>query len=360
MACNGNIPSPTQPTAESTILLAEPTDTTTPTLTPIPTNTAVPTPTLPPTDTPEPSPTPTIPPTPVPLTIEQPASYATVVAGNELEVSGHLQPDTADFLNITLVIAAKQIFTGTASVANGVWHTTLPIPTSVTGQGQLTVQNPTNSETAQVDVVLLPDPDDSGITLDRPYDGETAVSGYTLFLEGRVRQPVNDTITLSVSIDNCTTYIAAQNLTVSGGAWYAALVLPPQFIGPACVVVTTGEPKTAEWREARTLITILPPEEAGQLLVMGNPLGTAFQTGQTATIYGVAVNALNNQVRVVVALDDGQRTLLASDLATVGAFGYWEVALPLPANYSGFALIIVSTGEGDTYTELTTTTTITP
>ncbi len=364
VAC-GQVPAPSPEaaeTAEVAVILAEPTLTPTASLTPTPTLTPEPTiaPTFTPTAAPTETPTPT--PTAVPLTISQPANNSTLELGSELLLSGQIQPERVETLVFTLEVAALPVVTGTIPVDtnSGLWQTMLGIPLEVTGAGQLMVQTADGSQTATVAVDLVPDGDATGLTLTRPLTGETAVAGHILFLEGRVRGPVDDTITFGVLIDNCTTYIAGQTLSVTGGAWRGVLILPLEFSGPACAVATTGSKEGEVWREARAAFTILSPDDpASTLLTIGNPIGTMLHAGQPAVIYGLAVHAPDNQVRVVIALDNGQRTVLAEGVAVVDGFGYWEIALNLPAQ-TGAAVIVVSMGQGETYTELTATTTIAP
>ena len=61
---------------------------------------------------------------------------------------------------------------------------------------------------------------DSQIRFHQPHDGETAVSGYPVFFEGEVTNAINDSVTVGVLIDNCTTWAARQSFMVAGsGQW---------------------------------------------------------------------------------------------------------------------------------------------
>lgn len=366
VACSQEVPAQETVTPQATattevaILVAEPTHTPTPT--PTPTLTATPEPSFTPTQTPmvEPTATATVKPTAVPLTILQPNEGSDVELGHELLISGQIQPGNAETLDFVIEVVALPVLTGTIPVdtTTGEWQTHVMIPLQVNGPGQLTVQTPDGDEVAQVMIDMVPDGDESGLTLTRPFPGDILVAGYTVFLEGRVRQPVNDTIAFGILIDNCTTYVAGQILTVTGGAWRGVLTLPQESSGPACAVASTGVTGEETWRESRVPLTILETgDPAATMLVVGNSVGFSFQAGQTATVYGLAVHSPDNQVRVVIALDDG--TVLAEGIALVDIFGYWEIDLALPGQ-TGTAVVAVSMGEGDTYKELLTATTITP
>lgn len=379
VACNLDQMPDATPTAS--VLLPSATPTNTPPLTDSPTPTAEPTasptaepeptatvlePTLEPTATIEPTETTPSEPIQISLDIYQPAADDEVTVGSQLVIRGQAQPANDNNLSLRLEVVSRTIFTGTVSVddPSGTWTTTITVPHNVTGPGQLIVSAP-SGETAVVPLRLLPDPNLPGLTLRRPGPGDPAVAGYTLFFEGRALEPINDTVRIGVMIDDCTIAVVVQDITVSGGPWRGLLNLPPDITGPACAVAFTGSGSFSapegEWREARLPITILSSAEPEALgISLGNPSGTTFQAGQTAELFGVAVNALNNEVYVAVMLDDGQGMILAEGITTVDAFGFWEIDLPLPADRTGPAVILVTIGQGDSRYEIRVPTTVTP
>jgi hypothetical protein len=368
----------TTPTLEATLPPAPPLETavtatpTTATITaePTATQTAEPTPTatpdvtLPPTVTAEPSPTQTTAPATTLLSVNQPFDDTEVVVGSELMVGGRAQPGAGE-LFLRLQVVSRDIFTGTVLIeADGTWATAVTVPHHVTGPAELVVTSPLG-EVVIVPLRLLPDPDMPGLTLRRPGPEDRPVAGYTLFFEGRALEPHNDTIRIGVLVEECTLLAVAQDITVSGGPWRGLLNLPPDVTGAACAVAYTGAGSISapegEWREARLPITILSSADAEALSIsLGNPLGATFQAGQTAELFGVAVNALNNEVFVALILDDGQGTVLAEGVTTVDAFGFWEIDLLLPEDATGPALVWVRIGEGDSQYEIHIPTAVTP
>lgn len=348
-----------------------------PTLEPIETPTAAPEPTDKPTMTPTPqvSPTATASPTPTStatevaepvLTIERPEDGAEVVAGDEITVSGHVQPAPDEALLLAVEVAARSVASGSAEVNadTGRWQTTLSVSPHVTGPARLIASPENSDETAVIDLEILPDEDadNPGLTLRRPGENDTAVAGYALFFEGRARKPIDDTITISVLTDDCTNVLTSESFRLQGGTWRGLLILPPDVAGPACAVATTGTVGEGDWREARIPITILTSDNTeATSLTLGSPSDNrTFQAGQAAHIFGVAVNAPNDEVHVVVTLDNAEGTVLAEGTAMVDAFGYWEIELPFPEDASGPATITASMGEGSNHVEFRTSTTITP
>jgi hypothetical protein len=324
------------------------------------------TPPVEPTETEEPEPTATATAVNAPLVIDEPVEDREVVVGRELVVSGRAQAGMTDSLVLRLQVAARNLVTDTVSVTTaGAWEVAVMIPPQITGPAQLSVQTQDGEETATVALEILPDPDTPGISLKRPAEEDVAVAGYGLFFEGRVREPIDRTVTIGLLTNDCTSLDASQSFAVTGGVWFGFLVLPPDFTGPACAVAYTGEEMPislaeGEWRAAWRPITVLSSaNEQAASITLGHPAGTTFKAGQTARLFGVAVNAPNNEVRVTVILDEGQN-VLAEGIAPVDAFGFWEIELPLPAGDTGPAAVTVSMGSGNSYIEYRATTVINP
>ena len=370
IACSGTTPPATRAEVTAPTPLPEPTATWTPEPTLTPTSTSQPEPTATASPTPLPTTIPTLSPTPtrtagVTLTIEQPADRAEVVAGDEITVSGRVQPAPEGELLLAVEVAARNVASGSVRVEadSGRWQATLTLSRHVTGPARLIVSPENSDETAAIDLEILPDEgaDNPGLTLKRPGEHDTAVAGYTLFFGGRVRNPIDNTVTISVMTDDCTTLATSQSFTLVGGAWHGLLILPPDVTGPACAVATTGTVGEGEWREARLPITILTSDNEEALsLTLGSPSDNrTFRAGQPAEIFGVAINAPDDTVHVVVNLDNAAGTLLAEGTAEVDAFGYWALQLPLPEDVTGPAIITASMGEGNNHVEFRTSTTIT-
>jgi len=301
----------------------------------------------------------------VTLIIEQPAGSAEVVAGEELTVSGQVEPAPEGELLLAVEVASRNVASGSATVDadTGRWQATLAVSRHVTGPARLIVSPESSDETVTLDLEILPDEDadNPGLTLRRPGEHDTAVAGYSLFFGGRARNPIDNTVTISVMINECTTVATSQSFTLVGGAWHGLLILPPDVTGPACAVATTGTVGEDEWREARLPITILTSDnEEAYSLTLGSPSDNrTFRAGQAAQIFGVAINAPDDRVHVVVNRDNADGTLLAEGTAEVDNFGYWALQLPLPEDVTGPAIITASMGQGNNHIEFRTSTTIT-
>ncbi|MBK9051497.1 MAG: hypothetical protein IPL78_11435 [Chloroflexi bacterium] len=204
----------------------------------------------------------------------------------------------------------------------------------VTGNARVVAS--TDAENAMVDVNLLPGNDPGGtiIRLDRPAAGDTLVSGRAAFFEGTALEVVNDTLTIAILADNCGTVAAAQSFTVNGGEWRGFMILPQELSGPACAVVYTGTPGTPEWRQTQVSVVLLTPDEAGASRIeLGNPAFETYAAGETITLFGVAVNAPDNEIQLTASI--GGTVILPATAVAVDAFGYWEIELTIPAGSSG-------------------------
>lgn len=335
----------TEPTATPTI---EPPATATAETIPSPSAepTAEPTATTPsePTNTPEP--------VNVPLTISQPVAGSDVAVESDLTVSGQVSPAAAALVNITLQAGPTALVTGTAQVdpSSGAWLTTLAVPPFVTGNARVIAS--TEAENAMVDINLLPSnaPGGTILRLARPAVGDTLVSGRAAFFEGTALEVINETITIAILGDNCGTVAAAQSFTVNGGEWRGFIILPQDLSGPACAVVYTGTPGTAEWRQTQVSVVLLTPDEAGASRIeLGNPAFETYTAGETITLFGLAVNAPDNEIQLTASM--GGTVILPATAVAVDDFGYWEIELTLPAGSSGSMTITASMGgEGEMIT----------
>ncbi len=331
-----------EPTATATTEPAASTATSEPTIQPSPTTEPTATFTPEPTETPE----------PLGLTISQPISGSELPVGADLTVSGVVAPTAAAMVNLSLQAGPTILITGTATVDSntGAWLTTLAVPPSVTGITRLTAS--TDSELATVDITLLPGDNPTGavLTLTRPTAGTTLVSGFTAFFEGTADDVVDGKITIAVFGDNCTTVAAAQSFTIGGGEWRGVLILPQAISGSACAAVYTGTPGTPTWRQTQIPLVLLNEGETGaNRIELGNPAFATYAPGTTITLFGVAVNAPDDEIQVAAALDG--TTVLTTTTVAVDTFGYWELELTLPAGESGPLTVTASMEpEGETIT----------
>lgn len=341
----------TTETPEATMgVVVEPTNTAVPTATSEPTATTAPEATV--TTEPTPLPEPTVEPTAEPiatdepaatsepvvvaLAIGQPVAGSTVPVATDLTVSGQVSPDAAATVYVVLQAGVTELVTGTAVVDSntGAWLTTLAVPVAVTGSAQIIVT--TETESAMVDIILLPgsDPEGTILRLDRPAAGDTLVAGYASFFEGSALEVVGETITIAILSDNCGTVAASQSFTIAGGEWRGFIILPQALSGPACAVVSTGASGTPEWRQTIVPIVLLTADETGASRIeLGNPSFEAYTAGGTITLFGMAVNAPDGEIQIGASL--GDTTVLPLTVVEVDTFGYWELEVVLPAGQSG-------------------------
>ncbi len=286
----------------------------------------------------------------VPLSLFYPSPNGQVRTGRPMRVEGFTNPGGVTTLRVSLRVGANELASETFfSEENGSWAGELPVPYSVEGWATLTV-NKANEEISSR-VLLVRDPEEvvSGAAVDmtRPSDGHTAVSGYTMFYEGRVTNPISDTVSIGILIDNCTTFVARYSFTVAspGGSWNGSVVLPRDLRGEACAVAYTGEYGQSEWREVQTPILITDEsDEAAPRLDVASLFRQNYAQGETVYIYGAAVGT--DQVTVKFILDG--ETEIANVPVPVGSFGFWEVNVPLPAeDAAGFVLMEVTIPEDD-------------
>lgn len=281
----------------------------------------------------------------VQLTIAHPIDNSQLPIGETAEVSGYVQPGTAQTVNVTIHLNAHTLVSATVQSAadSGEWAASLDIPVSAVGPGRLTAQ--TETEMAEHQITLYtPNDIDLGpttITLSRPYANGPAVEGMPLFFEGQVTNPISDTITIGILINDCTEFIARQDFEITGGNWTGQVILPAEVTGPACVTAYTGTYGEGDWREVAQSLEIFSSEDANAPRIdIPLPLDTIFTKGQAALIYGTAINPPNNQIRVELRTFDGAVIANTTTTTTIDTFGYWEVSLPLPADFSDNTLVV--------------------
>lgn len=297
--------------------------------------------------------------TAAPFQIVRPVDGSVIIAGNKLTINGWARPQALGVVTLSIKIGYQDILTEQVAVdASGMWGGLFTLPANVTGPATLIAASPVG-ERAIVALEVVADSKKEGpmIVLGRPMPGDAVATGHVVFFEGLIREPVNETMSFSVLANNCTTPAAHFTMAMSDGVWWGQLILPENTsTGPACAMASTGQVSAADgnWREVRVPITLLDPEDPGAArLFLGNPGQLIFQAGANVRLYGGAVNAPENQVRLVLTQDTiGQGAVLAEATASVEAFGYWEAELSLPVDWSGPALLTASMGADENYIEL--------
>ena len=233
------------------------------------------------------------------------------------------------------------------------------MPFTTTGPAELSAQLAAVANGTAVPIILLPQTgaDKSFITVNRPAAGDTAVAGYTILFEGRVNNPVNETITITVLDQACTTTVANQSFNVARGNWLGYTIISTQATpGPGCAIAYTGVPGQENLREVRIPLTILAAnDEQAIQLQLGNSSTIDFSAGQNTYLFGIAINAPEREVRLRLEADDPARPsgLITSATAYANQYGFWEIDLEIPANARGGALLYITIGSSEaTYREI--------
>ena len=381
-ACGGSPTTVPAPTDTAVVQVVPPTETATeeavpPTAVPAtPTTEIVPTEVEPTNEalfpTPVVTPTPTLTPTPempdYSITVAEPASATTLLAGREVMFRGEVQPPITDPITVTVTIGS---FTAVSAqiipdAATGSWELTTTLADNVSGPGLLTASLGDLAQTQQpIQLAFDSTTDEPYIALSRPMQEETAVAGYAFLFQGDSNNLIDDAFTIGVLIDECSNFIAAQKISLSSGSWYGFVILPQNVEpGPACAVAYTGEYGEDNWREALIPIQLRAFDDAqATVLSLGNPGELDFSVGSATNLFGVAVNVPDQAVDValVLGLADNDSQLIASGKAFADQFGFWSIDLELPDDAPGGpSLLIISSGEGESYQEVRQPVTISP
>jgi len=304
-------------------------------------------------------PTPTRIPTALPTPVEPlinlsaPDNGAQLVLGSDIVVRGLAQVGASQTISVTLISANGRALSGAPGIVNSVgWEAGLTVPISSSGAATLraTILDDIGTvlaqDSANVTLVLDASDNDRYLALYNPVEGDTAVSGYFLFFDGRAQQPVNNSITISLWMDACQTQVAAFTFTMSSsGYWQGQLGVPGDVSGPGCAIASFGTPGTETWREVQIPVNVLAADsdEATGVTIISPAEGSVTLSGQELALTGTAFNAAT--VLVSVLMENGR---IVSELsATPDNFGYWEMQVLLPFDVSGAAEITATAQDAD-------------
>jgi hypothetical protein len=254
--------------------------------------------------------------------------------GEEVTIRGYTAVNTTTPISVSLTVGTNTLIAASAvpDAATGDWQATLVVPTHVTGQGQIVAAADTQVDRA---VVYLDDwlgarvQSDVSVQMLRPNDGATAVSGYPVYFEGSVANPLNNSVTIGFLIDNCTTWASQQEFTVTGSAsWTGVVILPADIEDKdACAVVYTGS-YGEDWVEMqRPLPIVLPTDDQADRLSLENGFTLGARAGEPFVLRGMAVEAPKVQVSII---NFDTQAILVEGTAVVGDFGLWEIELLMP------------------------------
>ena len=313
------------------------------------------------------TPKPTITPTAVnPLiNISDPNPNELLLMGSETTVRGLVQREPDQLVQVSLMSSNGRLLTELTATQNEFgWQAAIVPPPFVSGAAvvRADLQAPDGTVLSSYEVPVWLSLNKEGVDryleLFRPKIEETAVGGFNIFFDGEILLAVNRTITVSIWTDNCQTRVARQSFVLGASNrpvyWQGFVVVPQDLVGPACAVASTGEPGTANWREASVPINVLAPTELeARGVTIGNPPPDGEATaGQELILYGTALNVSEGPVSVSILMENGR--VVSQTSFTTDYWGYWETAINLPIDVEGLAEITVSAGEGDTFNESTT------
>lgn len=288
------------------------------------------------------------------VNITSPVEGSQIELGSEIIVSGLVQIGADQTFSVTLITATGRRLAQALPQVNDFnsWQATLAVPHSVSGAAEIRAnlfEKDGAVATGDVlPVMLQVDPENAGnyLILDRPLQAEEAVAGYNIFFDGLAQRPIDNLVTISLWNETCQNRVARQSFRLRGsGYWQGFVVVPAGASGQLCAVAHFGDPGEETWREAQVLIDVLDPnDERAVNVVIGNPPPESVLTpGKTLLLYGTAYNAPDRQVLISILLENGR--LLTEGVAAADIFGYWELALFIPADAAGPAQIEASLGE---------------
>jgi hypothetical protein len=319
---------------------------------------------------------PTAPPTVTPLPIDgwikvtNPEEGADIVMGTDVTIRGLVEKE-ADYTTWLSLVSATGHLLAEVQAREGEtsWEAGFSVPQSVSGTAFLNASvrdldgNLVSENSTHVNLVLDADTTDRFLVFAQPTYGETAVSEFNMLFSGQTKLPAGNRVTIEIW-EGCQEPVAQQTFILGRSPnsfpWQGFVVVPKDLVGRACAVATSGEIGEENWREAQTVIDVLPqdhPEARGVALGYPPP-NTTIAAGESLTLYGTALNVREGPVVVSILLDNGR--MIGQSATTTDYWGYWETAVTLPIDVLGAAEITVAAGEqGDNnYAEIETLITI--
>ena len=286
------------------------------------------------------------------INLTSPDEDAQIVLGSDIVVRGLAQLDADQRVVVELVSATNRLLASGEAVLSDVgWQAGLSVPDFVSGAGELraTIIDADGTGLVQdkvsVALALNTETADRFLALSQPLSGETAVAGYFLFFEGRVRRPAGNAVTLSLWMDNCQLEVAKFTLSLGGsGAWRGSLGIPGDVAGPGCAVATFGTPGEENWREAQIPVTVFAADDpsAGGVQLASPPPNSSVSAGGELYVAGTAFNA--DSVRISVEMDNSR--IVAEQTVFPDPFGNWELTVLLPFDIEGSAIIVITALDG--------------
>jgi hypothetical protein len=322
----------------------------------------------------EPPPTrpPTVTPTPVDtwVKVTNPEEGANIVMGSDITIRGLVEKEPEHTIWLSLVSATGHLLAEIqAREGETSWEAGFNVPQSVSGTAFLnaTVRSEAgdilSENSTRVNLILDADSTERFLVFSQPEYGKLAVSEFNILFSGQTKLPAGNRVTIEIWA-GCQEPVTQQTFILGRSPnsfpWQGFVVVPRDLVGRACAVATSGEIGTETWREAQTVIDVMPqdhPEARGVSLGYPPP-NTTIAAGESLTLYGTAMNVREGPVTVSVLLDNGR--MIGQSATTTDYWGYWETAVTLPVDVLGAAEVTVAAGEqgDDNYAETETLITI--
>lgn len=281
-----------------------------------------------------------------PLAQAWPVGEAAVVEGTS--------PKPGEIITVVLHAGPHRLAEGEAVVDDdGRWRAELDVPHNVQGTAYMLAV----SQDGQLreNIWLAPggaDPRGIEIVPIQPAPNQKAITGTSLFFSGDVTNVVGRKVNVGFLINNCSEYVAQQEVTLGGDSafWNGVLILPRVLEDErGCASIITGNPQSGHWRQVLIPMEVVPLDlEGGEpLFVIGNRPDKPLKAGATVTLYGTAVRLPDPTIQIKVVSDEAPNVNVETT-TFVNDFGYWEITLLLPPELVGPATVVMTASDGET------------
>jgi hypothetical protein len=270
------------------------------------------------------------------LNVELPVAHGQYLAGDKVVAMGTAASGTTE-VELTLYVGPHLVEQVTIAVdgRSNRWEADLTLPANVISRGRLAVT--AGGQTITQPLTIYPRQGEMArVVIGSPFSNEMLVAGTIAFVRGATLE-TSDTVTIGVLVDECTRLVVEQSAAVMGEEWYGQLLLPADVTGPACLTAYTGNHGTAAGAEWVIPVNILAATALeGPHIVIADSVGQPDRQAAWQ-LFGMAVNAPNNEVTVEITDTDGQE--LFRQTVAISDGGYWEVTVNLPSGAPDFILV---------------------
>jgi hypothetical protein len=288
------------------------------------------------------------------LAVLSPLQNAQVEIGTPLRVEGTAPPKGDSAVSVSLRSVATDLVIADFPIgADGQWGGALQIPRSVVGPAILIVDDTDETTEEIVLEITLINPAQTTISgtevqVQRPLATEAVVSGYTVFLQGRILNPVDNMMSVGVLMDNCSTFVSQYSFALGTASdlwseWNAQIIVPRLLEGEGCIVAYTGEYRVGDWREMQVPVLVVNEADEGiRRVVMNDSAAGPFAQGASIYVSGLAIGTPMLDLQLFLKDEDGQdgeRELLKLSV-DVDDFGYWEANVQLPAEDAAGLMVL--------------------